>query len=337
MAVIVAAFGVAAAVIAVAGTRLAGIAVRLARDTGLGQAVFGTVFLGGATSLPGLVTSITAASSGHAALAVSNGLGGIAAQTVFLAVADAVYPKANLEHASASPSNLLLGALMITLLAIPLLGIATPEVAVLGVHPTSALLVVGYVLGIRLLRHVDQVPMWTPTPTDATAPPEERAARPGRGDARAWVAFAALAITVGVAGYVIAVTGHALAVRTGVGESVVGTFLTAISTSLPELVTAIAAVRRGALILAVGDILGGNCFDVLFVAASDVAYRDGSIYAAIGRPELFVTALTILLTGILVLGMLRRERRGIANIGFESFLVIVLYLGGAAYLVATGT
>lgn len=39
-----------------------------------------------------------------------------------------------------------------------------------------------------------------------------------------------------------------------------------------------AAVRRGALTLAVGDILGGNCFDVLFISGSDVAYREGSIY-----------------------------------------------------------
>ena len=51
--------------------------------------------------------------------------------------------------------------------------------------------------------------------------------------------------------------------------------MTAVATSLPELVTTLAAVRRGAAQLAVGGIIGGNAFDVLFLSASDVAYRDG--------------------------------------------------------------
>lgn len=39
------------------------------------------------------------------------------------------------------------------------------------------------------------------------------------------------------------------------------------------------------------------------------------------------------MTGVLLLGMLRRERRGIANIGFESALIFVLYLGGTPVLI----
>ena len=115
----------AALIIGAFGTRLAGVAEVLARDTGLGQAVFGAVFLGGATSLPGIVTSVVAAASGHASLAVSDAVGGIAAQTVFLAVADTAYRKANLEHAAANVANLMQGALLVTLLGIPLLGLAT--------------------------------------------------------------------------------------------------------------------------------------------------------------------------------------------------------------------
>ena len=43
------------------------------------------------------------------------------------------------------------------------------------------------------------------------------------------------------------------------------------------------------------------------------------------------------MTMMLLLGMLRRERYGIANIGFESALVLALYLGGAVAVVMTGT
>jgi cation:H+ antiporter len=66
------------------------------------------VLVGAVTSLPGLVTSVVGAADGDASFAVSNSLGGIAAQTSFLALADLTYRRANLEHAAASLPNLLL-------------------------------------------------------------------------------------------------------------------------------------------------------------------------------------------------------------------------------------
>jgi cation:H+ antiporter len=104
-------------------------------------------------------------------------------------------------------------------------------------------------------------------------------------------------------------------------------------TSLPELVTTLAAIRCGALTLAVGNILGTNCFNVLVIAAADVAYREGSIYHAVTAQQLVWTVIAILLTGILLLGLLRRERYGIARMGFESFLVLVVYLAAAISVV----
>jgi cation:H+ antiporter len=85
-----------------------------------------------------------------------------------------------------------------------------------------------------------------------------------------------------------------------------------------------------ALNLAVGNVIGGNAFDTLFVAVSDVAFRDGPIYAGISRVEVFWLALTALMTSVLLLGLLFRERRGVANIGFESAALLLIYLGGAA-------
>lgn len=72
-------FLIAVLVIALTGTRMARLADQLADATGLGEAVVGALFLGGSTSLAGIVTSVTAAAQGHPELAVSNALGGIAA------------------------------------------------------------------------------------------------------------------------------------------------------------------------------------------------------------------------------------------------------------------
>ena len=139
-----------------------------------------------------------------------------------------------------------------------------------------------------------------------------------------------LAAVLGVAGYVLTNVATRLGSQTGMGETAVGIVLTSVVTSLPELVTSIAAVRRGALQLAVGGIIGGNAFDCLFAGAADVAYRDGSIYHAVSGSTLLWIALSVLMTGVLLLGLIRREKNGVGNIGFESAALIVLYGFGIA-------
>lgn len=326
-------FVAAAAAIAVLGTRLTLAATRLAEVTGLGQAITGAVFLGGSTSLPGIATSVTAAAAGHAELAIGNAVGGIAAQTVFLAIADMAHRKINLEHAAASVANLMHGTLLIALLSLPLLAAASPHLAIGHVHPGSLLLLLAYVGGLRIIASAQQQPMWRPHVTRETRlePPVERSSKTGRW-VWFWLHFVLLAGVVSLAGFAIAHTGVAISSRLGVSQTVVGALFTAIATSLPELVTAIAAVRQGALTLAVANIIGGNCFDVLFIAFADFAYDEGSIYVALSAQQLFVIALTLLLTAVLLLGLLRREKHGIGNIGFESFLILLLYLFGFLFL-----
>lgn len=334
---VTAAFLAATLVIAAAGTKMTRAADRLADMTGLGEALFGAVLLGGSTSLPGIITSVATAYQGYAQLAISNAVGGIAAQTTFLALADMTYHEANLEHAAASAENLMQGALLSTLLAFPLVAMASPQISIGGIHPVSLFLVGFYLFGIRLIAEAQSVHLWEPrrTPETKTDVPEEEAESREQ-LVRLWLRFAGLAVVVAAAGFAVAQTGIAFADRTGLTETVVGAFFTAVATSLPELVTSIAAVRRGALTLAVGGIIGGNSFDVLFVAFADVSYREGSIYHAIALEQVFVIALTLILTGILLMGLLRRERSGIGNIGFESFLVITLYVGAFTLLFFSG-
>lgn len=329
-------FCVCAAVIGVVGTRIASICDRLADTTGLGEAFFGAVFLGASTSLPGIVTSVTAAADGHPNLAFSNALGGIAAQTVFLAIADMFYRKANLEHAAASAPNMMQGALLIILLMAVLLFMYSPAVDVAGVHPGSIALMLVYIFGVRMITAARAGTTWNAarTPETVVDKPEEAPPASRREIMRLWALFFALAAVLAVAGYTIARTAETFSAKTGISETIVGGLFTAVATSLPEFVTVVAAVRQGALTLAVGDIIGGNSFDVLFVAAADIAYREGTIYHALQSQQTFIVALAALLTAVLLLGLLRREKRGIANIGFESFFILILYAGGVVVMTA---
>jgi cation:H+ antiporter len=330
-------FGIGALAILLMGVRITRLADRLADATGLGEAVFGAVLLGGTTSLAGIVTSVTAALANHPQLAVSNAVGGIAVQTAFLAIADLAYRRVNLEHAAASAENLLSGALLCGLLGLVLLAAHGPAWQMWSMHPVSFILFGGYLFGVRLASRAHQQPAWTPLMTRETKPDRPASARSGDhpvSNRRQWLAFCLLAAGVTLAGYLVAVSGIALVRSTGISETVVGGLFTAIATSLPELVTSIAAVRQGALTLAIGGIIGGNTFDVLFVALADAAYRPGSIYHAIDHEPLFVISLTIVMTSILLLGMLHREKRGVGNIGFEGAMILLLYTGGFSVISA---
>lgn len=327
-------FILCAAVIAVAGTRITRIVDQLADRTGIGEAAAGAVLLGASTSLGGSVLSVTAAWNGHAELAVGNALGGIAVQTFFLAIADMVYRRANLEHAAASVPNMMQTALLICLLALILLAPYLPAVTVWGIHPVTPVLFGSYIYGIHLVRGASKSPMWRPANTRDTREdqPDDTSRMPSMG--RLCGGFVVLMAVLGVAGWMLEPAATVIAEQTGLTQTVVGVMFTATSTSIPELVTSIAAVRRGALTLAVGGIVGGNAFDTLFTAASDIAYREGSIYHAMPEDSMFWAVLTLLMSGVLMIGLIRRERHGIGQIGMESVGILVLYAFGVAVLLA---
>lgn len=324
-------FLICAVVIAVAGVMMTGVADRLADRTGLGEALIGGMLLGASTSLSGTVTSVTAALEGQSSLAVSNAIGGIAVQTLFLAIADITYRRANLEHAAASLTNMFQASLLLLMLGLPLCAALAPSVSVLAIHPVTPLLLVVYISGMRMAERAQAVAMWLPRQTPELKPdvPEDRSFAGPSTPGLFW-RYGLLVVVLGFAGWATAQSGLAIAAETGLSQSFVGMLLTATATSLPELVTTLAAVRRGALTLAVGGIIGGNTFDVLFLVLSDLAYREGSIYHAVGPAELFLFAWAIVMTAVLLLGLLRRERQGVGGIGFESAAVIVIYLAGAA-------
>jgi len=326
-------FLIAATAIGFFGVKMTHVARNLAADTGMGEAVMGAVFIGASTSLSGIITSITAASNGYAEMAVSNALGGIAAQTFFLAVADMFYRKANLEHAAASAENLMMSAFLIALLSIHLVAFAVPQWTIFSIHPLSLVLIISYMFGVRLLVKTHKMPMWLPRHTHETSvESEQKTTVNPRFKYKLWIYFICYSVIVGFAGWVLSKTGITLITITGLSESLVGGVFTAVSTSLPELVIAITAVRLKSLTLAVGDIIGGNAFDTLFISVSDFAYVKGSIYADVSSYEQFWLAITLVMTAIILMGLLHRERHGIVNIGWESFLIFIIYIASLFYI-----
>lgn len=157
--ILVGAFLAASVVIFFSGLRMTGLADRLADRTGLGEAIIGTILLGAATTFSGIIVSITAALDGRASLALSNSVGGIAAQTLFLTFADMFYRKINLEHAAADLGNVFQGVVLMVLLTLPFLALSAPEVTIWSVHPISFAIPLVYAGGLIGGRAVKKEPM----------------------------------------------------------------------------------------------------------------------------------------------------------------------------------
>ena len=318
------AFGIAALVIVIAGSQLARQADTLADRTGLGEALFGVLLLAGVTSLPDLAATLSAALDARPDLAMSNVMGSMTANLAFLGVADIIYRRANLEHAAASPVNLMLAGLLIVLLTLPLLAILTPTVTEWSVHPITPVIVTAYLFGLHLVHRTRVKPMWFPRMTRQTVS-DEPEKHHGGGSLTLWFGFIGMAVVTGMAGWILMEAAKGIIDQTGVSETLVGGLFTALATSTPELVTTIAAIRIGALTLAVSNIFGTNCFNMLVVAAADAAYPHGSIYHDMAPVQMMWGLIGILMTAILLLGMVRRETYGIARIGFESALILGIY------------
>ncbi len=326
----IALFLISGLVIGVAGMKAAGLADQLADRTGLGEALTGTLLLGLLTALPGLVASVVAAAKGLPALAISNAIGGIAIQTTALAVADITYSRANLEHAAASVANMMQATILILLMVLVLLGLSGPDVTVAHVHPVTPILVLAAGFGFWLILGTRAFPMWRPTHTDETVIDRPAHVNRFKSLPKLLAGLFVTAVLTGVSGALVVEAAENILQEVGLSEVIVGGLLVAVATSLPELVTSVAAVRRGALTLAVSDIVGGNFFDVLFVAAADVAYLQGSIYHApdVSYREIFLVGLTILLNVTLLAGLIYRQKTGPGNIGFESLLMLIFYVAG---------
>jgi cation:H+ antiporter len=329
-------FLAAGALTVVGSIRLVGLGDTLADRTGWGEALFGAVFFGLATSLSGIVMTATAAASDQPQLGYSNAVGGIVAQTVAIAVADGFYRRVNLEHAAASPSNLMFGCLLMAVLSLALFASWSPDVTVAGVHPASAVMIAIYLGGLHLIRSQGSRPMWravqtTETLPDEPDPPEEA---DQRGTSRLWALFVPVALVVSFGGWAIASAAGNIVEATGLEAGFVGAVLMGVVNALPETVTAIAAVRRGAVTLAIAAVLGGNSLDALNLVVGDVAFLDGSIYHAAGDDQLLVTAAGLFMTAVLLAGLLVRQSRGWGRVGFEGSVLIGAYLVVIAALVA---
>jgi cation:H+ antiporter len=119
----------------------------------------------------------------------------------------------------------------------------------------------------------------------------------------ALVQYSLAAVAVIAAALWLPGLGAELARQTGLGEAFVGSLFVAITTSLPEIVVSLAAVRIGALDLGIGNVLGSNLFNLLILGLDDLFYRHGPLLADAGASHSISVAAIVIMNGLFLIGL----------------------------------
>lgn len=313
-----------AVVIVVAGSVLARVADDIAEATGLGRLLIGSVLLAGATSLPELTVDIAAVRSGMPNLAVGDLLGSSLMNLLILAALDLSHHSRGKMFSRTAAAHSLGGLLSVALTALVGLAlITTPHIAhwtLLGAHAWVWLIALGYVAGVRLV-FLDQR---ISARAAIEAQPQTEAIQPAPPAMwRLVVTFAMAAVVILVTGPFLADSAGRIADLSGLGKTFVGTTFVALSTSLPELVASIAALRLGAFDLCIGNIFGSNAFNMLLFLPLDWAYP-GTLFASVGQGHLVSVLAVIVTTSLAIMGQLYQSEARRRLIEPDAWLVIVI-------------
>jgi cation:H+ antiporter len=331
-----------------AATWVAGVSLSKTTDAldarlGLGDELGGVVLLAIAGSLPELAITVSAAAGGHLGLAAGNLIGGIAVQTMVLAICDAVSgPQRPLTFLVGALTPVLEGLLVIVVVSGVLLGsLLSPTTAIGGVVSPASVAIVGvWGAGVYAIDRARKAQRWTVSMPGSSpgrshrrerhpAHPHPFAASP---TARVVLVFAAACAVTLVAGVALEVSGNELATRAGINGVIFGGTFLAAATALPEISSGVAAVRLGDNALAIGDVFGGNAFQVcLFLLADLIA--GAPLLPSAGRLNSWLASLAVVLTAVYAMGVIVRPERCRWRLGPDSILALALFGVGITGLV----
>ena len=318
-----------AAVIVFAAVKLAEYGDAISVRTKMGGMFIGTVLLAAATSLPEFLTTINALIQHVPNLAAGNMLGSGMANMFLLAGLDlftAPFPilrRVGMKHALTAALGIMLTGMVVFFMMADI----NFRIAWIGID--SLLIMAAYLIGFRIIQGNNPLP--APQPTEAEL---EDVNVPSL--SRAIVGF------VIATGALVAVTPQLvgssvdIARQTGLETGFVGAALLAIATSLPELVTVIAAVRFGAYDLAVGNLFGSNIFNMFALGFTDVLYTRGRFLADIDPNFALAGMLVILMTAMGLISSLARAERKLFFVEIDALLIIGVYILGMWLLYARG-
>ncbi|MFD2829903.1 calcium/sodium antiporter [Corticicoccus populi] len=119
-----------------------------------------------------------------------------------------------------------------------------------------------------------------------------------------------------------------IAIALGMSQALVGLTIVAIGTSLPELVTSVAAARKGQASMAVGNLIGSNIFNIFFVTGLSAV-----IMPLLVVPSLMIDAVILIVISVIVYIL---SRTGYKLGRVEGTFLILIYIVYLVYIILRG-
>jgi cation:H+ antiporter len=126
--------------------------------------------------------------------------------------------------------------------------------------------------------------------------------------------------------------GAELTRQTGLGEAFVGILFIAITTSLPEIVVSLAAVRIGAIDLGIGNVLGSNLFNLLILGLDDVFYRQGPLLAAADPSHGVAVLGVVMMNALFLIGLTYRVMTKRFAVAWDTGTMAAVYATAVLFL-----
>lgn len=325
-------FIVCAALIIAAGSLVSKYGDVISEKTGLGRAWIGAILIAGITSLPELASGVSAVVWLDAPnLAAGAVLGSCLFNLALIAIMDLAYQPGRVL-AKAQDVHILSGGLGVLLLGLVAMGVfigpAMNGFGIFGIGFISIVIVILYAIGGKMIAGLEKERM--SEVLEQGAKEQDYAHIP---TSRAVFMFVSGAIAVIILGVWLSSIGDRLSATTGLSRSFVGNLFLAVSTSLPEIAASLAAIRLGAIDLAIGNVLGSNLFNILLFAVYDMADGRANFWAALNNANGFAAVMTIMMTGVVIISLMyRASPRTPYRFSWDGVALLCMYLGSIVTL-----
>lgn len=290
-------------------------AARLSTALRISPVLVGAIVIGFGTSSPEFVVTILATLQGSQDLAFGNVVGSNTANMLLVVGA------AGVVHPLAVETTTLRRELPLMLLATVLLCAATYNRTV--TTPDALLLLAGAAVVIGIIVKTGLSDREAAARFEAEAQEYGAEAAPRLGGTAVLTLLGLLGTLAGAQLLVEGATGVAEAI--GLSEAVIGLTIVAIGTSLPELVTAVAAARRGETALVVGNVLGSNIFNALPVAGV------AGILDTVVLDEAFVPSLVVMAGSAVLAAVFLRTGARVAR--SEGAVLLVCFVAATTWAI----
>jgi cation:H+ antiporter len=315
-----------------AGIRLSVYGDIIAEKTGVGGTWVGLVMLASVTSLPELVTGASAILiAGAPDIAAGDAIGSCMFNLVILAMLDVRNPvplsaRVHQGHVLGAGFGIAqLGFLAFALLA----GSRAPGLGWVGLHSIGFMAL--YALAVRTLFVFERGRV-----AGLPEAPDAARSRTRMTLGKVLLFYSGAAAVLVAAASVLPGVAVRLSNITGLGQTFVGSLFVAVSTSLPEVVVSMSAMRIGALDMAVANLFGSNLFNVAIVGIDDLLYTEGPLLAKVSGTHLIAVTSAMTMTGIAIIGLTYRAARKRFRLSWDALAIVAVYTLGIVLLARSG-